>query len=213
MKATYQRHLELAAWIETYGRAWQTGDHDLMASLFTENADYRSSPFREPFRGRDEIRAYARRNAGTQRGKHVQMGHPFVDGSRVAVEWWTTMIDEGETVTLPGCPTPPLRARRPLQRPTRVLAPRTGDARTVPRLGRLEEDALRREGTGPGERQVLGLLVLAFVDPVVARPPRYMMFRARIRKNERGRSGRQRPSGIPWAWQRSRSPRRSGARS
>jgi hypothetical protein len=31
------------------------------------------------------------------------MGRPFVDGDRVAVEWWTTMIDEGEEVTLPGC--------------------------------------------------------------------------------------------------------------
>jgi hypothetical protein len=31
------------------------------------------------------------------------MGRPFVDGNRVAVEWWTTMIDEGDEVTLPGC--------------------------------------------------------------------------------------------------------------
>jgi SnoaL-like domain len=33
----------------------------------------------------------------------VRMGRPFVDGNRVAVEWWTTMIEEGEEVTLPGC--------------------------------------------------------------------------------------------------------------
>jgi hypothetical protein len=31
------------------------------------------------------------------------MGRPFVDGARVAVEWWTTMIDDGEERTLPGC--------------------------------------------------------------------------------------------------------------
>jgi hypothetical protein len=31
------------------------------------------------------------------------MGRPSVDGSRVAVEWWTTMVDEGEAVNLPGC--------------------------------------------------------------------------------------------------------------
>ena len=59
---------------------------------FTEHANYRSAPFREPFRGHDEIRAYARRTAATERDKHVRMGRPFVDGSRVAVEWWTTMI-------------------------------------------------------------------------------------------------------------------------
>jgi hypothetical protein len=29
-----------------------------------------------------------------------RMGRPFVDGDRVAVEWWTTMIDGDEEVTL-----------------------------------------------------------------------------------------------------------------
>ena len=31
------------------------------------------------------------------------MGTPFIDGDRVAVEWWTTMTDGGEEVTLPSC--------------------------------------------------------------------------------------------------------------
>jgi hypothetical protein len=101
--ATNHGRMELREWIEAYGRAWETGDDEVMVSLFTEHANYRSAPFREPFRGQDEIRAYARRNAGTQRGKHVRMGRPFVEGSGVAVEWWTTMIEDGEAVTLPGC--------------------------------------------------------------------------------------------------------------
>jgi ketosteroid isomerase-like protein len=91
------------AWIDSYARAWETADEDLVASLFTEDASYRSSPFREPFRGHDEIRAYWRRGAGNQRDTRVRMGRPFVDGDRVAVEWWTTMIEDGEEVTLPGC--------------------------------------------------------------------------------------------------------------
>jgi hypothetical protein len=103
MTPTAPDGMELGGWIEAYGRAWQTGDDELMASLFTEDANYRSAPFREPFRSRDEIRAYARRNADTQRDKHVRMGRPFIDGSRVAVEWWTTMVESGEAVTLPGC--------------------------------------------------------------------------------------------------------------
>ena len=49
--------MKLDAWIEAYGRAWETGDADLMFSLFTEDANHRSSPSREPFRGHDEIRA------------------------------------------------------------------------------------------------------------------------------------------------------------
>jgi hypothetical protein len=31
------------------------------------------------------------------------MGRPFVDGTRVTVEFWTTMKVDGEAVTLPGC--------------------------------------------------------------------------------------------------------------
>lgn len=68
--------MELGAWIEAYGRAWETGDEELMATLFTDDASYRSSPFREPFRGHDEMRAYWRRNAGTQRDKRVRRAAP-----------------------------------------------------------------------------------------------------------------------------------------
>lgn len=95
--------MDLAEWVERYGRAWETGDAELVLSLFTEDASYRSSPFREPFLGNDEIRAYWRRSTDSQRETRVQMGRPFVDGARVTVEWWTTMIDERGEVTLPGC--------------------------------------------------------------------------------------------------------------
>jgi hypothetical protein len=33
----------------------------------------------------------------------VRMGRPFVDGDRVAVEFWTNMKVAGDDVTLPGC--------------------------------------------------------------------------------------------------------------
>lgn len=95
--------MNLSEWIDGYGRAWETADEELIVALFTEDATYRSSPFREPFRGHGEIRAYWRRGAGGQRETRVRMGRPFVDGDRVAVEWWTTMVEDGEEVTLPGC--------------------------------------------------------------------------------------------------------------
>ena len=40
--------MELADWIEGYRRAWEQNDADLLLTLFTEDAFYRSSPFREP---------------------------------------------------------------------------------------------------------------------------------------------------------------------
>src|SRR5436309_11661489 len=91
--------MDVNVWVDSYARAWETADEDLVASLFTEGASYRSSPFREPFHGHEEIRAYWRRGAGNQRETRVSMGRPTVDGRRVAVEWWTTIVDAGEEVT------------------------------------------------------------------------------------------------------------------
>ncbi len=95
--------MKLEEWIAGYARAWERGDDQAIEELFSEQATYRSSPFREPARGHDEIRSYWRRATGSQRETRVRTGRPIIEGSRVAVEWWTTMIDEGEEVTLPGC--------------------------------------------------------------------------------------------------------------
>jgi hypothetical protein len=72
--------METADWIDSYAKAWETGDDELVGSLFTEDASYRSSPFREPYRGLEEIRAYWRRGAVRQRETRVQMGSPFGQG-------------------------------------------------------------------------------------------------------------------------------------
>jgi ketosteroid isomerase-like protein len=91
-------------WAERYARAWQDADEDAIAALFTADAEYRSSPFRQPYRGEAEIRAYWRRGAGAQADVRVRTGRPFVDRDRAAVEWWATLTDpdQGE-ITLPGC--------------------------------------------------------------------------------------------------------------
>jgi ketosteroid isomerase-like protein len=93
----------LDEWIEGYRRSWEEGDGEALLRLFIEDAVYRSHPFREPHVGHAGIHAYWRRATDTQGEVRVVMGRPFVDGPRVAVEWWTTMVDEGEEITLPGC--------------------------------------------------------------------------------------------------------------
>ncbi|HEU4449172.1 MAG TPA: nuclear transport factor 2 family protein [Gaiellaceae bacterium] len=95
--------MTVAEWVEAYARAWREKDADAVVRLFTEDAEYRSSPFREPGVGSDGIRAYWERATSTQEDVDVRTGAPLLDGDRVAVEWWTTMRDGGEWFTLPGC--------------------------------------------------------------------------------------------------------------
>jgi ketosteroid isomerase-like protein len=95
--------MNVQEWVEEYGRAWGEKDPDAVVALFTENAEYRSSPFREPDVGSEGIRAYWLRATSTQEEVDVLMGTPIVAGDKVAVEWWATMRDAGEQITLPGC--------------------------------------------------------------------------------------------------------------
>lgn len=91
-------------WIDRYARAWREQDAEAAAALFTERAVYRSHPLREPHIGHSGIHAYWMRATATQEGLELRFGEPIVsaDGRRAAVEWWATMRDGGEDVTLPG---------------------------------------------------------------------------------------------------------------
>lgn len=95
--------MNVQGWVDAYGRAWRERDAEAVVALFTEDAEYRSSPFREPSVGSDAIRAYWERATSTQDDADVRMGAPIVAGDRVVVEWWATMRDDGEEITLPGC--------------------------------------------------------------------------------------------------------------
>ena len=90
-------------WIEAYRRAWEERDADAAAALFTSDATYRANIFEQPHQGRDGVRAYWESVTSTQTEVRVRMGRPFVEGDRVAVEFWANMKVEGDDVTLPGC--------------------------------------------------------------------------------------------------------------
>ena len=94
--------MDTSEWIESYRLAWENADADAAAGLFTEDATYRSNPFRPPHRGREGIRAYWRSATESQSNTKVAMGHPVREANRVVVEWWTEMDDDGAPLTLPG---------------------------------------------------------------------------------------------------------------
>ena len=49
---------EVMQWVAGYERAWRTGDLELVARLFTEDAAYRRSPYEPAVVGHDAIRAF-----------------------------------------------------------------------------------------------------------------------------------------------------------
>ena len=49
---------DVMRWVENYERAWRDGDVDAVESLFSENADYRTSPYEISKVGHDAIKAF-----------------------------------------------------------------------------------------------------------------------------------------------------------
>jgi hypothetical protein len=45
----------LSAWIDKYRTAWESNDPDDIRALFTEDAEYRTEPYADPWRGHEEI--------------------------------------------------------------------------------------------------------------------------------------------------------------
>jgi hypothetical protein len=90
-------------WIEGYKKAWEATDPHAASALFSPNSTYRANIFEEAHQGRAGVEGYWGSVTASQSDVRVLMGRPFVDGSRVVVEFWTTMKVDGDAVTLPGC--------------------------------------------------------------------------------------------------------------
>ncbi len=90
-------------WIRNYTKAWLKKDAKAIASLFAEDATYHSHPFRPVNQGRKSILDYTVGALDVGHVYEVRFGKPVVEGSRAAVEYWTTMKEKVEDVTLAGC--------------------------------------------------------------------------------------------------------------
>ena len=127
--------LTVTDWLAEYRRAWIERDPDAAAALFTEYALYREQPYDEPFVGPSRVRDYWARVTATQEAVELEYGTPIVDGDRVAVEWWVTMVNGGAEITLAGSFMLKFRRQRALSRAARVLALGEGRQHALPPAG------------------------------------------------------------------------------
>jgi uncharacterized protein (TIGR02246 family) len=89
-------------WIDGWIRSWKALDAEGVASLYTEDAIFRSHPFREPHVGREGVRAYAQASFDEEKPLDVRFGEPLVEGDRAVVEYWAVLHINGKEVTLAG---------------------------------------------------------------------------------------------------------------
>jgi SnoaL-like domain len=89
-------------WASTWADAWPALDADAIAALYAEEAVYRALPFRAPDLGLSGVRRYLSENFAVEREVECWFGEPVASGSRAAVEWWATWLENGERLTLAG---------------------------------------------------------------------------------------------------------------
>ena len=95
--------LAVSRWVRNYAKAWLKKDAKAITSLFTEDATYHSHPFRPVTHGKKSILDYTLGALDVGQVYEVRFGKPVVEGPRAAVEYWTTMKEKVEDVTLAGC--------------------------------------------------------------------------------------------------------------
>jgi hypothetical protein len=91
-----------AEWLAAYRNAWLQRDGDAAAGLFTEDATYAEQPYQDAFAGPVAVRDYWARVTDAQSNIEMRYGTPITVGNRTAVEWWTTLVNDGAPITLAG---------------------------------------------------------------------------------------------------------------
>lgn len=84
---------EATALIETYGKAWETKDPELITTIFTEEATY-NDPKEPENIGLEAIKEYWQYKViGEQDDIKFDIRHIWVDGDTVIAEWHATFKD------------------------------------------------------------------------------------------------------------------------
>jgi hypothetical protein len=90
-------------WRDTWQRAWPARDAEAIVGLYAEGCAYRALVFREPDLGLAGVRRYLTENFAIEQDVECWFGEPVAgDGDRAAVEWWATLLENGQRLTFAG---------------------------------------------------------------------------------------------------------------
>jgi ketosteroid isomerase-like protein len=78
--------------LERYKTAWETFDGDAWVALFTEDAEYHDNPFGTPISGHNELRAYLRDAAESQRDVEFTVERHWVSGDTMLAAWHASFV-------------------------------------------------------------------------------------------------------------------------
>jgi len=91
------------AFVDAYGRTWESWDVPSFVDLFSDEVVYVAHATEETVVGRTALASYLRKEAADQGDVSVRMGNPVIDGDRVVAEFWVTRSSEGGDWTTTGC--------------------------------------------------------------------------------------------------------------
>ncbi|HYI34712.1 MAG TPA: nuclear transport factor 2 family protein [Glaciibacter sp.] len=83
-------------WVEAYRKAWESNDPDDIRALFTEDAEYRTEPWVEPWRGHEAIVEGWLKHAD-EPGETTFEWSPLAVTDVVAIIQGTTVYEGGST--------------------------------------------------------------------------------------------------------------------
>jgi nuclear transport factor 2 (NTF2) superfamily protein len=86
----------VARWMDAYRDAWISNDPAEVAALFTEDAEYSIEPFREPWRGQDEI--VRKWTAGIKQQVALTYEVLALEGDLAVVRWHVLTQNQGDPV-------------------------------------------------------------------------------------------------------------------
>jgi ketosteroid isomerase-like protein len=92
-----------AAFVDRYGRAWESWDVPGFVDLFSDDVVYVAHATQETVVGRTALANYLRKEEAEQGQVSVRMGNPVIEGDHVAAEFWVTATSGSEAATIAGC--------------------------------------------------------------------------------------------------------------